>query len=786
MGDLADLETEDNTSLVAAINEAAHTGGGGGNVSGFVVIHSVSDLPINPTPDQQTLGYLLDRNLVVYVGSAGDILDGKYKDCGEIKGVKGDKGDPGEQGIPGVQGEQGEKGDKGEQGNTGSSIDYPFEIVNNITEGGVEKALSAEMGKYLAEATMDKETVIIATTEYTGKQEGYLAAKAVGATCSVTSSTNLWYSDAIPVKVGMRCTMKSQGTGIAAIAWKPTEDDRYICKSLSSQGSGEQSHEWIVDQDGFVAFSSRKAVYDGKVYGEILVPRGDKVGKLDDLLTENTENAVAAINEVCVKMKIAKRLAIPLAPAEFPEINMRFKVSTTNINTGVVTKAEYSGQYISQTIHLEPGDAIMKPASISGYWNPGANLVEVLGEDSFKALENGDGTRISLYIATRPIDIQVGINASLLDKKVELYHYYAYNFTDGAMNLSQGRYNGSISNIYNTLTAFHTGVYEAEDNIIIESDGEVQLFPQFFDEDGNQVKAESYTIRQSGSHMIQFYPGAKYVGFNIQLNATGNITEEFARAHLSIKKIGKGDTPAPTDSGKEVRRMRVCTFNLGHFGKGKNYSTITNDNYAEERAEWRRMLNAIGADFMCVEEYQANFNTSTGETCESAIFDALYSVSRQGPLGGGGGYLGQKIFGNIEPESMVVVPLGGERDHYLLDTTYTIGGKVVHIGCTHIAWESQEIHDTQFTNLCEYYETVEADLIVIAGDFNMHDDFAIPVSYGFATANGGYMGALLTYPVGNFSQALDSVLVKGGKILHTEFLEGTASDHIPLFCDIAF
>jgi len=32
---------------------------------------------------------------------------------------------------------------KGEQGNTGSSVDYPFELVNNVTEGGADKALSA-------------------------------------------------------------------------------------------------------------------------------------------------------------------------------------------------------------------------------------------------------------------------------------------------------------------------------------------------------------------------------------------------------------------------------------------------------------------------------------------------------------------------------------------------------------------------------------------------------------------------------------------------------------------
>lgn len=163
-----------NSVLKEMVDGLAEEGqGGGGSVSGFVVIESVSDLPTNPTPSQQTLGYLLDRNLIVYVGSGGDILDGKYKDCGEIKGIKGDKGDkgdPGEQGVPGAdgaKGEQGEKGEKGDQGNTGSSVDYPFEIVNNLTDGGADKALSAEMGKQIGE-TLNGSTgyTILATKEF--------------------------------------------------------------------------------------------------------------------------------------------------------------------------------------------------------------------------------------------------------------------------------------------------------------------------------------------------------------------------------------------------------------------------------------------------------------------------------------------------------------------------------------------------------------------------------------------------------------------------------------------
>lgn len=45
---------------------------------------------------------------------------------------------------------KGEKGEKGDQGNSGFQGDFTdFEVVNNLTDGGADKALSAEMGKEL-------------------------------------------------------------------------------------------------------------------------------------------------------------------------------------------------------------------------------------------------------------------------------------------------------------------------------------------------------------------------------------------------------------------------------------------------------------------------------------------------------------------------------------------------------------------------------------------------------------------------------------------------------------
>ena len=73
-------------------------------------------------------------------------------------GPTGPQGPAGPQGATGATGAQGPKGDtgatgpqgpQGEQGNTGSSVDYPFELANNLTTDDPTKALSAAQGVVL-------------------------------------------------------------------------------------------------------------------------------------------------------------------------------------------------------------------------------------------------------------------------------------------------------------------------------------------------------------------------------------------------------------------------------------------------------------------------------------------------------------------------------------------------------------------------------------------------------------------------------------------------------------
>ena len=115
--------------------------------SGFKRVQSESQLPVTPPEDEKAVGYLLGKNLYLYVGKDGNAVNGRYFNVGDITGPQGE---PGPQGLIGPVGPKGEQGNSGVTGPTDN-----IEVVNNL-EGGEStperiKVLAAEQGKVLNE-----------------------------------------------------------------------------------------------------------------------------------------------------------------------------------------------------------------------------------------------------------------------------------------------------------------------------------------------------------------------------------------------------------------------------------------------------------------------------------------------------------------------------------------------------------------------------------------------------------------------------------------------------------
>lgn len=115
--------------------------------SGFKRVQSESQLPVTPPEDEKAVGYLVGKNLYLYVGKGGNAVNGRYFNVGDITGPQGE---PGPQGLIGPVGPKGEQGNSGVTGPTDN-----IEVVNNL-EGGEStpekiKVLAAEQGKVLKE-----------------------------------------------------------------------------------------------------------------------------------------------------------------------------------------------------------------------------------------------------------------------------------------------------------------------------------------------------------------------------------------------------------------------------------------------------------------------------------------------------------------------------------------------------------------------------------------------------------------------------------------------------------
>lgn len=136
-------------------------------IKGYVVIDSTSELPASPTADQQQKGYLLDTTLYVWVGEDGDTLDGKYQSA-ELQGPAGATGPAGADGHDGV--------DLGE-----------VVLVDDLTTGGRESALSAEQGKKLNETKVDVDYECASSTLAAAIAEVPSADRKVGLVISIKS-----------------------------------------------------------------------------------------------------------------------------------------------------------------------------------------------------------------------------------------------------------------------------------------------------------------------------------------------------------------------------------------------------------------------------------------------------------------------------------------------------------------------------------------------------------------------------------------------------------------------
>ena len=83
------------------------------------------------------------------------------------------------------------KGDKGDQGNTGSSVDYPYELVNNLTTNDATKGLSAQQGKVLKDELSQLEAEVTGLVNLGSWEVGSIDAPSNGHIPNYSSTTRV-------------------------------------------------------------------------------------------------------------------------------------------------------------------------------------------------------------------------------------------------------------------------------------------------------------------------------------------------------------------------------------------------------------------------------------------------------------------------------------------------------------------------------------------------------------------------------------------------------------------
>ena len=108
---------------------------------------------------------------------------------------------------------------KGAQGNPGSSVDYPFTLVNNLTTNDPDQALTAAMGYQLeGEITQLEHDVTGLIDGKTIPTYTLVSGKYINTSGSVATGANYSYTSDIPVKKGQTVFVRTAGYGLCVIA----------------------------------------------------------------------------------------------------------------------------------------------------------------------------------------------------------------------------------------------------------------------------------------------------------------------------------------------------------------------------------------------------------------------------------------------------------------------------------------------------------------------------------------------------------------------------------------
>lgn len=261
----------------------------------------------------------------------------------------------------------------------------------------------------------------------------------------------------------------------------------------------------------------------------------------------------------------------------------------------------------------------------------------------------------------------------------------------------------------------------------------------------------------------------KYLFINTKDGGGNSVTWE-------ISSFSKPKTSTKT-------KFKFAQWNIGHFSMGtKPSTTITAANKAEKQAEYRALINSVGADILAICEDDFYFATDN-TLSRPAIYDC-YSKCR----------IGYQVTYNANSLYFNIGEMVDERSweftqqdqfRYVHEVRLNINGQNVVIAETHLDWSNATKRRAQIAELITHYSNEK--YVIISGDWNVMtdvSDYDALKTAGYTLSLDDYLPALPTYP--DQATCLDIVAVKGFTVgkseVNTESI--SLSDHNLVTCEL--
>ena len=167
-------------------------------------------------------------------------------------------------------------GATGAQGNTGSSVDYPYELVNNVTTNDATKGLSAAQGKVLDEK-ISQLGLKVFDDELTFTPEWARPGKYLGTTGVIYPSSAWSISAPFVLAKGLSINVRTEGSGATIIA-ETTDGTSYTPLVIAPSGTtGIHTYTYTATEDKTIAISPKIGQNNVEIYftGEGLLSQID-------------------------------------------------------------------------------------------------------------------------------------------------------------------------------------------------------------------------------------------------------------------------------------------------------------------------------------------------------------------------------------------------------------------------------------------------------------------------------------------------------------------------------